>query len=287
MTNFSIFLTAILIYFKICICLEILDISTKLKLCRSRFDKMSFWLAVTIGNSRWHWGLFANDKLLETKAHQHLTGTGDRDRSIDSICESQSLSILPVCLISVVPQQTKLWLNYQNLQQLTLDDIPLRNIYPTMGIDRAMAVWGAGETYNYPCLVIDGGTALTFTGVNENKELVGGAILPGLRSQLVSLHQKTSALPQVILPECLPTRWALNTNEAIASGIIYTVIAGIQSFIKDWYEKFPQSAIILTGGDADLLLKYLQIYSFHLNKSLMVDRNLIFWGTKSLYHTNS
>jgi len=44
---------------------------------------------------------------------------------------------------------------------------------------RALAVLGAGKKYGFPCLVIDAGTALTFTGVDRDKKLVGGAIDPG------------------------------------------------------------------------------------------------------------
>ena len=52
-----------------------------------------------------------------------------------------------------------------------------------------------GETGGFPMLVIDAGTALTFTGADANQCLVGGAILPGLRLQLASLGQKTGQLP--------------------------------------------------------------------------------------------
>jgi len=63
----------------------------------------------------------------------------------------------------VVPNQRELWANYGNLRIITLKDIPLLDLYPTFGIDRALAVLGAGKKYGFPCLVIDAGTALTFT----------------------------------------------------------------------------------------------------------------------------
>ncbi len=143
-----------------------------------------------------------------------------------------------------------------------------------------MAIWGAAETYGYPCLVIDGGTALTFTGVDPQRQLVGGAILPGLKTQFKSLQQTTAALPEITLPQALPTRWALATDKAIASGVIYTVIAGIESFIVDWCQSFPQSIVVLTGGDAQILHHYLQNQFFKLPISTIVDRNLVFWGMK-------
>ncbi len=243
---------------------------------------MYHWLGLIIGNSRLHWGLFKEQNLIKSGDSQHLSNKSNRDLLIQQIINSQSLDNLTIYLASVVPQQTKLWLDYARLKPITLQDIPLDNLYSTMGIDRALAVCGAGNKYGYPCLVIDGGTALTFTGVNPEQQLVGGAIVPGLRSQLTSLKQKTAALPEIILPASLPNRWALDTPGAIASGVIYTAIAGIVSFINDWCDRFPHSSIILTGGDGDLLYRYLQNEQQLFPSQIIVDRHLILWGIQSL-----
>ncbi len=243
---------------------------------------MQYWLGLIIGNSRLHWGLFKDQNLIKSGDSQHLSYKSDRDCLIQQIVDAQSLDNLTIYLASVVPQQTQLWLDYAGLKPITLQDIPLDNLYSTMGIDRALAVCGAGNKYGYPCLVIDGGTALTFTGVNSQQQLVGGAILPGLRSQVISLRQKTAALPEISLPGSLPPRWALDTQGAIASGVIYTAIAGMVGFINDWCERFPHSSIILTGGDGDLLYQYLQNEHQLLTSKITVDRHLILWGIKSV-----
>ena len=161
-------------------------------------------------------------------------------------------------------------------------DIPLKNLYPTLGIDRALAVLGSGETYGFPSLVIDGGTALTLTGVNQAKELVGGAILSGLNLQFQSLATKTAALPALKFPQTLPTRWAMNTEDAIASGILYNLLSGIIGFIEDWLNQFPESKIILTGGDGERLLSYLNEIYPDIANYCKFDPNLIFWGMRSL-----
>jgi len=229
-----------------------------------------------------HCAWFEDGKLVSIWDTKHLTQEVRSNRLPptllnDRLIEQQSTNI-PVILASVVPKQTELWQNYADLQIITLRDLKLTNIYPTMGIDRALALWGGSETYGYPCLVIDGGTALTFTGANKAKELIGGAILPGLRSQFITLNQKTAALPKVDLRETLPPRWATDTNNAIASGIIYTTIAGIYSYIIDWLQTYPDSQIILTGGDADILSKYLN--QQYREIEIKSDRNLIFYGMK-------
>ena len=227
------------------------------------------WLGLMIGNSRLHWAYFEQNILIKTWQTNH-----DLINNFDSN--------IPLCLASVVPEQTELFLDYSYLKLIQLTDIPLKNLYPTLGIDRALAALGRGENYGFPSLVIDGGTALTLTGVNQDRELIGGAILPGLGLQFQALSTKTAALPCLNLPQSLPTRWAMNTEEAIASGILYNLLSGIMSFIEDWLKQFPNSKIILTGGDGERLLSYLNEMYPDIANDCKFDPNLIFWGMRSL-----
>ncbi|MBF2022454.1 MAG: pantothenate kinase [Hydrococcus sp. C42_A2020_068] len=243
------------------------------------------WLGLMIGNSRLHWAWFQGEKLSQSWNSEHLADNVVNEeflkKTLLSFGRDRSCA-LPIHIASVVPSQTTLWRAYPNVKLIALESIPLKRIYPTMGIDRALSVWGAGTTLGFPCLVIDAGTALTFTGANSDRVLVGGAILPGLRLQLQSLAMKTAALPEVKLPERLPNRWTLNTPDAIQSGVIYTILAGIRDFIEDWLEQFPNSQIALTGGDAKILRSYLQIQFPNLAERIILDTNLIFWGMRSL-----
>jgi type III pantothenate kinase len=247
---------------------------------------MSDWLGLAIGNSRLHWAWFVDNDLKSAWDTPHLLAEIDSTSSLNKIIPHQNreitnISSIPIYLASVVPSQTALWHNYPQLHQITLAEIPLLNTYATLGIDRALAAYGAGETYHYPCLTIDCGTALTFTGVNCDRSLIGGAILPGLQAQFRSLQQQTAALPLVI-PSNLPPRWALDTEKAIASGIIYTTIAGIHSYIRDWLDKFPDSSLVLTGGDNKSIFQYLQNIYPQITPQILVDDYLIFWGLRSL-----
>lgn len=242
------------------------------------------WLALAVGNSRLHWAWFEQLTLIETWNTPHIINRV-RPSQLPQIFfgNRKKQTNLPVYLASVVHKQTKLWQDYNKLHLISLKDLKLTNTYPTMGVDRALAVSGAIATYNQSCLVIDGGTALTFTGAEQNGKLIGGAILPGLRSQLITLKQKTAALPEVQLPDTLPPRWALDTDQAIASGIIYTAIAVIYSYIMDWLEHFPNSKIIITGGDAERLSRYLHQQYPNLAAHILVDQNLVFQGIKLVY----
>ncbi|WP_293292988.1 MULTISPECIES: pantothenate kinase [unclassified Microcoleus] len=267
-------------------------------------------IALAIGNSRLHWGLFKGRTLERTWDTEHLKAD-----AVSRLCEAEkaeylvetvmrsieqisaqnllclpatpavssphTLSVVPppLVLASVVPQQTAIWQSYPEVRIITLDQLPIGGLYPSLGIDRALALLGAGNQLGWPILLIDAGTALTFTGANVNRYLVGGAILPGLGLQLSSLGKKTAALPSVGLPENLPRRWATDTAGAIQSGVVYAAVAGVRDFIEDWRRLFPNSKIAVTGGDRILLLKYLTALFPDTASSVIDAPEAIFWGT--------
>jgi type III pantothenate kinase len=241
-------------------------------------------IGLSIGNSRYHWGWFLNTKLQSSWDTKYLTP--DRfsqsfPLDLQSKIDRSQLEIdrSSIYLASVVPSQTAIWQQLDRVKVITLNNISLKNLYPTLGIDRALAVFGAGEIYGYPVLVIDGGTALTITGVDDNRRLVGGAIMPGLKLQINSLSTGTAALPEIALPQQLPPRWSDNTSGSISSGILHTVSAGIRDFILDWQQLFPGSHIVFTGGDGELLVKYLQLNSID---RVSFDRQLLFHGMSAV-----
>ncbi|WP_040484277.1 pantothenate kinase [Lyngbya aestuarii] len=234
-----------------------------------KLDSKKFWLGLMIGNSRLHWAKFEGSQLLKTWDTEHSDLEENRGNCLDSV---------PIKLASVVPEQTKIWQQYSNVEVITLEQIPLKNLYPTLGIDRALAVLGAGTKLGFPVLVIDAGTALTFTGCDRDQSLVGGAILPGLGLQFSALANKTAALPQISKPQHLPQRWAIETPGAIHSGTIYTLLAGIRDFIEAWCQDFPESQIVLTGGDASILMTYLQEYFPSVYTQILEISDVIFWG---------
>lgn len=233
-----------------------------------------------IGNSRLHWGYFANNQLQKT----WNTLKGDSLRELEDIIPPDIKNYLtleiPLYVASVVPSATRLYLQLPQTIIIDVQAIPLQGIYKTMGCDRTLALWGGGCMYKFPCLVIDSGTALTFTGANENRELVGGAILPGVKLQIETLFFNTAALPEVEVLEKFVPRWAKDTPNAIQSGVIYSILGGLKGFIDDWLDKYPSSSIILTGGDTFLLKQYLQKIYPLLAGQIIFDSDLIFYGMK-------
>ncbi|MBD2038004.1 pantothenate kinase [Leptolyngbya sp. FACHB-321] len=264
----------------------------------SCFDR---WLALSIGNSRLHWAQFSGNDLQQTWDTPHLSATDvqqliatqfTKSAFHPSLHDNADGAHMPLWIASVVSQQSLLWQKYDAATFITLEQVPLAGLYPTLGIDRALAALGAIALMHSPVLVIDAGTALTFTSV-DSARLIGGAILPGLGLQFQTLQQATAALPNAlpaalpaseerVAPQLLPPRWALNTTDAIASGIIYTLVAGLQAFVNDWWQQFPASPVLLTGGDRDRLYAYLTATMPAMASKLTVEPQLIFWGMRSV-----
>ena len=81
------------------------------------------WLALMIGNSHLHWAYFEQNILIKTWQTNH-----------DSITNFPAN--IRLYLASVVPEQTKLFLDYPYLKLLKLADIPLKNLYFSLKIIR-------------------------------------------------------------------------------------------------------------------------------------------------------
>ena len=230
-------------------------------------------LGLVIGNSRLHWAWFEGDRIrsydmphLSAPLIARLTQQLDFAACGLNWPEITPPPGLPLWLASVVPAQIGQWQAYAQMRVMTLDQIPLAGLYPTLGVDRALVLLGAVTIYGAPSLVIDAGTALTFTGADAQGALVGGAILPGWQLQLRALGDHTAALPQISTqrstqrstqPARLPERWSRSTADAMVSGVLYMLLASLHEFVAAWRSQYPDSSILITGGDAVPLLELL------------------------------
>lgn len=278
------------------------------------------WIALIVGNTRLHWGLFEQQTLISVSHTPHLASASNRvaRQTIGTLVgEKGACDRTPKSLwiASVVPTQTALCLQaftagglacYElTCYEVERSHIPIHNLYATLGIDRAINLLGAQTQVGWPALVIDAGTALTFTAGYQaagyqtasyqtadwhtnsaaSTSLYGGAILPGLRLQATSLGIGTASLEafttqsQSLLHQAhLPTRWANDTDGAIASGIVYGAIATITDTLADWWQRFPQGKGVLTGGDGPLLHRFLQQKTPELASRVSLNPDLMFYG---------
>ncbi|MDI6784519.1 MAG: type III pantothenate kinase, partial [bacterium] len=137
--------------------------------------------------------------------------------------------------------------------------IPI-NYHPpdSIGVDRVANAVGALEYYPpAPLIIVDLGTATTFTVVSETGELIGGAITIGLQTAIESLHLETAQLPKIELSSELVQSLPVIGNSTIGnlqSGFYYgfiELIDGMVNKMKKELTKPPR--VIATGGFASLL----------------------------------
>ena len=101
-----------------------------------------------------------------------------------------------------------------------------------------------------PMAVIFSDTALSIMGVNSQKELVGGVILPGPQLSLASLVQNTAQLPQIDLTSPAPASvLGRNTSACLQAGMLL----GTASLLDGLAERFraelgPDTVFYATGN---------------------------------------
>mmetsp|Transcript_6583 Transcript_6583/g.9917 ORF Transcript_6583/g.9917 Transcript_6583/m.9917 type:complete len:130 (+) Transcript_6583:607-996(+) len=89
----------------------------------------------------------------------------------------------------------------------------------------------------------------------------GGAILPGFGLQFSSLEKSTALIPMIVLGENekFIGRWAMDTENSLRSGIANTIVSGSRDFVLDFWLKFPNGNVVITGGDGEFLYSQLKI----------------------------
>ncbi len=222
-------------------------------------------LAVDVGNTHTHLGVFKSDELV----HEWRAAT-DESRTADELALmfgqflalvdlSFSREITGVTLSSVVPRVT------QEMREMTLRYFGFPAVVVGPGIKTGIAVVtdnprevGADRIANAvaahdlfpdePVVVVDFGTAITVDAVSARGEYLGGAIAPGLESSATALFQATAQLPRVeLVAPC--SAIGKTTVTAIQSGLVYGTAAMVDGLVARVADELGGRARVLaTGG---------------------------------------
>lgn len=220
--------------------------------------------AIDIGNSNVCMGLTGNS---ENWTHFWRLPTLQNDMEIyyetqivDRFLEAgiRLGEVNQIIVSSVVPDMNNRFLDALEKLFLRKPILVGPNIYPKIqldienpseiGTDLVSNAVAAHQQFAQDCIIVDFGTALTFTTLTGEGKILGVSIVPGLRTAIKALFNKTAQLPEVPLDHPA-SALGKNTVQAIQTGIFYGytglvihMIHTLKNEVGDHYK------VIATGG---------------------------------------
>ena len=251
-------------------------------------------LVVDIGNTQTKVGIFDGDDLVVSERISTIAKKTDTEYSIqlNYILESAGVSaevISGAALSSVVPpvnhdfsQAVKKVTGHAPIivgpgiktgMKIRIDDPA------TLGADMVVAAVGALSEYRGPMIVIDMGTATTYSYLDEHGDFCGAVIMPGVNASMESLVSNAALLPKIgfTAPDKVI---GTDTISSMQSGLIFGEAARMDGMIAKIREEAGCDApVIATGGMAKVILP-------HCRTEIIYDDQLVLKGLKDIYRMN-
>ncbi len=227
-------------------------------------------IAIDIGNTNIHIGLFLNDEEQffesipggsRTKLTNCLKSAWKQISAIEGSTEDRRNGVIVVS--SVKPAWTKVIkeiaeANFDEEIHIIGKDIPLPmqlwvDEPDKVGTDRVISAAAAFDVVQDAVVVADFGTAVTIDLVDHNGIFLGGVICPGFEISAKALRDYTAQLPNIkITKPKIP--YGKNTVDAINCGLYYSIVGALQEVIRRYAEEFgkwPQT--VITGSGAKVI----------------------------------
>jgi type III pantothenate kinase len=221
-------------------------------------------LAIDIGNTHIVFGIYAdglwkNHWRIQTDPLKTADEYEVIFRSLFRAGHILELSVNRIILSSVVPSLfrpfTEMFRGLLNKAEMTIVTpeiyplLPVKVLNPNeIGTDLVANAVAAYGKYGHSTIVVDFGTALTFTTIGRNAEIQGVAIAPGLQTAVAALAGKTAQLPFVHLA-APPSVLGTNTIQAIQAGIVYGFSGLVDSIIERTESELSCNlSVVATGG---------------------------------------
>lgn len=185
-----------------------------------------------------------------------------------------------IVLSSVVPSITPIL--HQTVTQL-LGCLPIvvdATVFPSLdltiddpseiGSDLIANAVAAYQKYKRNCVVIDFGTALTFTVVSGDGKIKGVSIVPGLKTAVKALFAHTAQLPEVPL-ELPQSVIGTNTIHSIQAGILWGYEGLVRSMIRKIRREMDGDCIALATGGLSSIISTLHGEFVEVNINLTLE----------------
>jgi type III pantothenate kinase len=217
------------------------------------------WLLIDNSNTRTKFALGDGRHLMEWRA---VIPTAELDSA--SLARALAgIAFSGVAVASVVPEKADVIAAYfsgkQPLHFLTYES-PLGFAFELehpgqIGNDRLANAVALRETYGFPGIAVDFGTAVTFSVLSPGGNFLGGAIAPGMGAMSSYLANRTAQLP-AIAPEEPASAIGRTTIEALQSGIVLGHRGMVRGILREILSEIGgQPKVVATGGGAAFAAK--------------------------------
>ena len=139
-----------------------------------------------------------------------------------------------------------------------------------IGSDLVANAVAAYFKYGQTCIVVDFGTALTFTTVSGDGTILGVSIVPGLKTAIRSLSQNTAKLFDVPL-EMPDSALGRNTVSAIQSGIILGYEGLVKNIVTKIREEQKEPCPAIATGGLAFVITSLKDFFYAFEPTLTLD----------------
>lgn len=139
-----------------------------------------------------------------------------------------------------------------------------------IGSDLVSNAVAAYDYYKRGCIVVDFGTALTFTTLSSSGKILGVSITPGLKTAIKSLTQNTAKLFEVPL-EMPSSPLGTSTITAIQSGILFGYRGLVQSMVGELRRETKQDLPALATGGLSSIITPLHDFFDHIDPNLTLN----------------
>ena len=242
-------------------------------------------IAVDIGNTNIVIGLYSNNewlKIYRLSSKKNITywSLQKKIKKILSLNDFNPSRVKSVVISSVVP-------NLTDVVKLVVSDMLCKNIHiikassvglvkisidniNEIGTDLVCNAVEASSMYDENVIVVDFGTALTFTTVSKNNQILGVNIVPGLQTSISSLYKNTAKLPKInlALPEKVIGK---NTIHSIQGGIMYGYVGLIKELIFRIKSELSEPTKVVATGGLSKFAKPLRGYFSDIIPTLTLD----------------
>jgi len=252
-------------------------------------------LCIDIGNTNTVIGIYEAEKLLayfriESNLSQTADEYGVKLMAMFRYNNLEYTKLKGSIISSVVPNldstYEKMIIKYFNMTPLFVgpgvkSGIKIKTENPKqLGADILVGAVAGYYKYGAPVIIVDMGTAITFFYVDQNKELLGGVIAPGIKTAFRSLVSKTSRLEEVRMDAPLNVI-GKDTTSCIQSAMIYGSASMIDGIIRKMKKEIniDNINVVLTGGEAKIIKDFLE-------EKVIYDDDLLLEGLRIIYNKN-